>query len=343
MGRLIYVEEDLLDHPRTRAILGRFKQATIVPCHHYSEIFNRKAQNFRLQKRRPALILARKNQRFVMPAPNDYAIGARENYYFSHMLNCPYDCRYCFLQGMYRSAHYLLFVNFEDFGEEIERTTKAASGPIHFFSGYDSDSLAYDGISGFLDYILPVFARLGDRAGLELRTKCARIEPLLKHTAPANCIVAFSFTPEAISKDLEHGVPALQLRLRALSRLAKAGWRIGLRFDPLIHAPDFQDQYRVLFNMIFDHIPADEVHSVSLGGFRLPEGFHGQMARLYPDEALFHRSLVREDGMVSYPRALETDMIDFCQDALTHHMDGDRIFPCRPQAQNQIQTQPAEG
>ena len=335
MGRLIYVEEDLFDHPRSRAILGRFKRATIVPCHHYGEVFNRNNQNFRLQKRRPALILARKTQRLVMPAPDDYAIGSRENHYFSHMLNCPYDCRYCFLQGMYRSAHYLLFVNFEDFGDEIERMTNATQNPalgppVHFFSGYDSDSLAYDGVSGFLDYILPVFAGLGDRAGLELRTKCAHIDPLLKHDPLSNCVVAFSFTPEAISKALEHGVPGLHLRLRALSRLAEAGWRIGLRFDPLIHTSDFQDQYRALFRTIFDQIPSDAVHSVSLGAFRLPEGFHGQMTRLYPDEPLFHRGLVREGGMVSYPRKLETDMIDRCQEMLARHMGGDRIYPCRP-------------
>ncbi len=331
MGRLIYVEEDLFDHPRTRAILGRFKRATIIPCHHYGEIFNRKNQNFRLQKRRPSLILARKTQRWVMPAPDDYSIGAGENHYFSHMLNCPYDCRYCFLQGMYRSANYLLFVNFEDFGAEIERTTESAKDPVHFFSGYDSDSLAYDGISGFLDYILPVFARLGDNAGLELRTKCARIEPLLAHAPLPNCIVAFSFTPEGMSQRLEHGVPALELRLRALSRLANAGWSIGLRLDPLIHAPDFQEQYRNLITNIFAHIPADAVHSVSLGAFRLPDGFHDQMAKLYPDEALFHKGLMRGNGMVSYPRALETELIDFCQEALSNHVPGDRIFPCQPQ------------
>lgn len=36
------------------------------------------------------------------------------------MFNCIYDCRYCFLQGMYSSANYVIFVNFEDFDKEIE-------------------------------------------------------------------------------------------------------------------------------------------------------------------------------------------------------------------------------
>ena len=38
------------------------------------------------------------------------------------MLNCVYDCRYCFLQGMYRSANYVLFVNYDDFRVQIEES-----------------------------------------------------------------------------------------------------------------------------------------------------------------------------------------------------------------------------
>ena len=109
----IYIEESLLEHPRARAILQRFPDASVTTCARYGEIFNRKAQNFRLQKIRPALILAEKFSGHVLPAPPEYAIGGDLNYYFSHMLNCIYDCRYCFLQGMYRSAHYVVFVNYE--------------------------------------------------------------------------------------------------------------------------------------------------------------------------------------------------------------------------------------
>ena len=37
------------------------------------------------------------------------------------MLNCVYDCSYCFLQGMFNSANYLVFVNYEDYFKEIEK------------------------------------------------------------------------------------------------------------------------------------------------------------------------------------------------------------------------------
>jgi spore photoproduct lyase len=136
----IYIEHEVADHPRTRRICDRFSQARQIAVENYGAVFNRKAQNFRLQKRQPALILAGKQRNHVLPAPDGYGVGGGRNYYFSHMLNCLYDCRYCFLQGMYRSAHYVVFVNYEDFMMEIGAL--ADEDQPHepwFFSGYDGD------------------------------------------------------------------------------------------------------------------------------------------------------------------------------------------------------------
>ncbi|MEM7264113.1 MAG: DNA photolyase, partial [Planctomycetota bacterium] len=82
---LVYIEEAVRDHPRTRAILDRVPAATRISCDHYGEVFNRRAQSFRLQKRQPALILANKEGRLVHETPKSYGIGHERNYYFSHM------------------------------------------------------------------------------------------------------------------------------------------------------------------------------------------------------------------------------------------------------------------
>ena len=83
----LYIETAVQAHPRVTAIQQRFPQARVVSCERYGEVFNPKAQNFRLQKQRPALILAEKYQKFVLPAPAGYGIGGQRNYYFSHILN----------------------------------------------------------------------------------------------------------------------------------------------------------------------------------------------------------------------------------------------------------------
>ena len=136
MINTIYVENEIKDHSRTLSILSKFKRSRIIYINKYSEIFNKKKQSFRLQKKDPLLILAKKNNNFVLKAPEGFGIGASKNYYFSHMYNCIYDCKYCFLQGLYSSANYLVFVNYEDFLNQIKNlVTRNKGKSITFFSG----------------------------------------------------------------------------------------------------------------------------------------------------------------------------------------------------------------
>ena len=328
MFSTIYIEDPVAEHPRTREILARFPRASRVACHRYGEVFNPKAQDFRLQKHHPALILAHKHETRVLPAPAGYGIGDGRTYYFSHLLNCLYDCRYCFLQGMYRSAHHVLFVNYEDFQSDIGRLLEGAGGTdCWFFSGYDCDSLALDPVTGFTGAFLPFFAG-HPRARIELRTKSTQVRGLLRRKPLANAVIAFSFTPEEIHRSLEHGVPAVGRRLDALVRLHQAGWPVGLRFDPLIYREDFRQLYRRLFRQIFTRIDGSRLHSVSLGTFRLPRGYFRNIARLYPDESLFAGAFTERDGMLSYEHALEQDLTGFCTGELLRYIPASRLFPC---------------
>ncbi len=330
MIETLYVEDALWDHPRVTALRARLADRRWVRCRHYGEVFNPKPQHFRLQKRRPALIIGRKQSGLLQEAPSGYAIGGRHNYYFSHLLNCPYDCRYCFLQGMFRSANFVWFVNYEDFHQAIETTYRKHGGEaVYFFSGYDSDSLALEPVTGFAGFFLDRFARMPQNAYLELRSKSTNIRPLLKREALPNVICAFSFTPPAVSARWEAGVPPLERRIAALRKLQARGWPVGLRFDPLIHVPEWRTQYRRLFADLFAVFDPDAVHSVSTGVFRLPRGYYERMLELYPAEALFHGPLARSGRMVAYRRELEWEMVDFCRRTLLEYLPGEKLFSCQ--------------
>ena len=69
MVSVVYIEEAIRDHPRVERIRGRLGRADTVWCDQYTEVFNPKAQNFRLQKRSPALILAKKTQGLLCRHP----------------------------------------------------------------------------------------------------------------------------------------------------------------------------------------------------------------------------------------------------------------------------------
>jgi len=328
MIETIYIEENIVQHPRVIEIMTRFPQARKIICGRYGEVFNPKAQNFRLQKQKPALILAEKYKNFTMPVPLGYGIGASRNFYFSHMLNCLYDCRYCFLQGMYQSANYVLFINYEDFQDEIkQRCAETPTEPVHFFSGYDCDSLALEPVTGFAEQFLPIFEAIPN-AWLELRTKSTQVRSLLSREAFPRCIVAFSLNPDEIATKVEAKAPSLERRLDALLKLQAHGWQIGLRFDPMIYQLGYQQQYQHLFEQVFSVIKLESLHSVSLGAFRLPEKYFKKVHKLFPDEKLFVSPLENNQGMISYKETLEQEMTHFCTEQLLRYIPKELFFPC---------------
>ncbi|MGB0647278.1 MAG: SPL family radical SAM protein, partial [Bradymonadia bacterium] len=288
-----------------------------------------KQQDFRVQKQRPALILAAKNNRKVLPTPVGFGVGGEENYYFSHLLNCIYDCRYCFLQGMYRSANYVLFVNYEDFEDEIVSLAREdSSRSPYFFSGYDSDSLALEDVSQFTEYFLPIFEKY-EHATLELRTKSVAIRSLLARPALKNVVVAFSLSPAVFAHAFDEKAPSIARRLDAIKRLAEAGWPIGLRFDPLIYGARWQEHYQSLLDDIFSMGLHEQIHSVSTGPLRFPKSMHKRISNLYPESLLFAAPLEQNDGVVSYPPGIELEMKDFVHQRLAQEFDATRVFHCQ--------------
>lgn len=264
----------------------------------------------------------------MLQTPPNYGIGAKHNYYFSHMLNCLYDCRYCFLQGMYQSANYVLFVNYEDYYADMQQLcNKTPDEAIHFFSGYDCDSLALEPVTNFAKEFLPVIRAIPN-AWIELRTKSTQVRHLLDCTPFERCVVAFSFTPDEIASALEHKAPSIFKRLEALNKLQQQGWPIGLRFDPIIYEEHYQSHYQNLFKTVFAKIIPDSLHSVSLGVFRLPDKYFKKAHKLYPDEKLFASPLESKQGMMSYAEELEEEMMAYCTTELMRYIPEEKLFPC---------------
>ena len=312
----VYVEKTLANHPRVASILERTSKAPVIYCNHYGEIFNRNNQNFKFQKLNPSLILAKKTNNFVLPVPKNYTLDA-PGFYFSHMLNCIYDCRYCFLQGMFNSAHYVLFVNYEDFFNQIKTIYENQGPKLWFFSGYDCDSLALDPITNFSVEFLDFFKPL-KHATLELRTKSTQVRALLKNSrAQSNVVCSFSLNPQEIISDFEHKTPSLSARISAANKLLDAGWQVGLRLDPVIVTPKFKETYGIFLERLKEEINND-LHSVTIGEFRLRSSHFKKMQKLYPNEWLF-KSITKESGKtISYRKAVQEETNSWIARKLKH-------------------------
>ena len=328
MIETIYIEDNLGAHPRARRLLDRFPDARVIPCRHYTEVFNPSAQSFDLQKQKPSLILARKHGNLVLPVPEGFGIGDGPNYYFSHMLNCLYDCRYCFLQGMFRSAHYVLFVNFEDFEVAINDVLACEHDKLpYFFSGYDCDSLALESLTGFVEHFVPFFA-VRPEAILELRTKSVAISNLRRMTPSSNVVIAFSFTPAETAAAVEHGCPSIAQRIPAAAELAAGGWPIGIRLDPLLWYDDWRAGYSALIAMLAKAIPTAALHSVSLGPLRFPSDMFKRIERMYPQDKLLNGPLARREKFVSYSEAREAQLSDFVEQRLVQAFPAINLSSC---------------
>tara|TARA_E500000178_G_C16902503_1_gene698736 strand:- start:170 stop:1147 length:978 start_codon:yes stop_codon:yes gene_type:complete len=322
MKKIIYIEKEIINFKRTRLILNKFKNPEIVVIDRYSEVFNKKNQSFRKQKPNPAIILARKYKNFILNTPDNYGIGNLYNYYFSYMYNCIFDCKYCFLQGLYSSANHVIFINYEDFIKEIFNLSRNhIDKNITLFSGYDCDSLAYEPISGFMNFLIKYMDSFKN-IDLEIRTKSTYIEPFIGKPKK-NIIIAYSFTPDSFSNKYEIGVPKVNKRIASLVKLSENGWKVGIRFDPIIVYDGWEKDYLDLFENIFKYINTKSIHSISLGKLRLPVTIYKNIMKDNLSEKLF-LNLEKKNNI--YEHNINTSVEEYCKDNLKKFINEKKIY-----------------
>ena len=271
------------------------------------------------------MILAKKQANFLLKTPKNFNIGGRKNFYFSHMLNCMYDCKYCFLQGMYSSANYVIFVNLRNFLEQIKLISlKYPNEKIFFFSGYDCDSLAFEKITGFAKQAILFFKNIRNSV-LEIRTKSNYITPFLNLKPEKNIIFAWSLSPRRTVNNYEFKTPSLEQRLKAISVLQKKEWNIGLRFDPLFYYKNYQKIYADFFKEIFSIINQNKIHSITIGTFRLPYNYFKNIKKLGHVNNLLG-GLSYCSGSYGYHDDERKSLILFCQNELKKYVESEKIF-----------------
>jgi spore photoproduct lyase len=318
----IYIEEEIKNHQRTAQILSKLPGRRVIYIQRYGEIFNRKNQNFNLQKRRAALLLAKKYGPLIHKIKEESGVGMRENYYFSTLYNCPFDCSYCFLKGFFSSAFYTIFVNYEDFKREIEKI----STPSFFFSGYDSDSLALDHLTDFSKEFIPFFANLPHF--LELRTKSINnMPPFLESPLPSqNAVISYSLNPEKIIVEFEKKTPSLEKRLAALSKLSSRGWNVGIRFDPIIYHKGYKKSYKALFREVFQRIDLCKIHSVTIGAPRFFPSCYKKMWKKDKNNKILASLFENSRGIFAYQEEIEEELLAFSHQELKKYISPSKIF-----------------
>lgn len=229
------------------------------------------------QKESPKLILARRRENFLYEgAPMCDRYGHSHFYYASMMMNCIYNCAYCYLQGLYPSANIVAFVNPEDYFPAVEEAL-----PSYVSISYDGDLLALEDIFGY-GALWSDFARNHPDLTLELRTKSANFKAIA-HVPPVdNMILSWTVSPQTIIDDYESGAPSLTSRIGSIKAAIEKGWPVRLCMDPILPVTGWESFMEEMLDQLAAAINPAQLYDISVGGFRMSEAQYKKLRRLRP-------------------------------------------------------------
>jgi len=316
----IYIEEEAIGYPLAQRILEKLPKARRVMIRHYKDVFNRPRQDFSAQKGARQLILAVKRPPYVYPlSPLCETYGHEKAFYTTPVLNCPYDCDFCFLQGVYPSAYLVVFVNDGDFFAAAE----AQEGPFFLSITYENDLMALEGLVPWTARWLD-FAQTTPRMEMEVRTRSANVHALAGRKGLSNVVLAWSLSPEKVSVRYEKSAPSPAQRLQAAKTALTAGWRVRLCVEPIIRVPGWEEAYRALIDEAFRVLPPDRLDSAVADVFRMGwEGFE-RIRKAREDTDLFAFRPQKAGNSATYPQYRE--MGQTVREMIEKYMPKDRVY-----------------
>ena len=338
----IYVEEAILQSPDVERVLRKFPKAKVIPIKHYKDVFNRKKQGRLAQSRSRKLILAKKEgQRLYDGAVVCQDFSESHFCYTSLLMNCPFHCAYCYLQGMYPSSNLVMFLNLEDYFSDCRKWI-AEKGSLYLCISYDTDLLAMEGIYPYVEE----FARFLNQENalrIEVRTKAGgeglwrKMQKLpLSSDARKRMIFAFTLSPEEIIEEAEEGSARLSSRIFAIQKALEEGYLVRLCFDPMIYHPRWKELYGDLLQEVFEKIPMEQIHDCSVGSFRLSESYLKAMGKALPNSPHTQFPYENTGGYYHYPRELMEEMEGFLYSRLQEKLPKEKIFRWDSQEEDSV-------
>ena len=328
----IYVEEAILQSPDVERVLRKFPKAKVIPIKHYKDVFNRKKQGRLAQSRSRKLILAKKEgQRLYDGAVGCQDFSESHFCYTSLLMNCPFHCAYCYLQGMYPSSNLVMFLNLEDYFSDCKKWI-AEKGSLYLCISYDTDLLAMEGVYPYVEE----FARFLNQENalrIEVRTKAGgeglwrKMQKLpLSSDARKRMIFAFTLSPEEIIEEAEEGSARLSSRIFAIQKALEEGYLVRLCFDPMIYHPRWKELYGDLLQEVFEKIPMEQIHDCSVGSFRISESYLKAMGKALPSSPHTQFPYENTGGYYHYPKELMEEMEGFLYSRLQEKLPKEKIF-----------------
>lgn len=324
----IWVEEAALAYETTQRVLARLQGLPVSVIPHREILRPRSGLSPEWPRQaKESLFLAVQRGPFWRPCPGTPEYICCGYQVLQVGLNCPFDCRYCILQGYLNLPALTVFVNLEDLLQELEERL-AQGGVWRLGTGEFGDSLALDELTGLHARLIPLLARQVG-AVLEIKSKGVALDHLLPLGPTPQVIFAWSLNPPAVIRELEPGTASLGARLTAAAQAAAAGFRLAFHFDPLIWSEGWEAAYEKTVAHLARAVPAGAVVWISLGALRFPPPLRRQILERFPLSRFAAEEMVlAPDGKLRYFHTRRVEMYSRLREWLTAAFPTATVYLC---------------
>ena len=246
----IFYEKEIINYPLGKQLMEQYKDVPKSEIENHNNIEEmRKKQNSEFPNMKRNLIIGvRKTHKFVKNhKTSDYLVPYTSS-------GCTAMCMYCYLVCNYNKCAYLrLFVNREQMLEKIIKVANASEKQLTFEIGSNSDLILENTITGNLEWTIENFAKT-EKGFLTLPTKFDMVDEILPLQHNGKIIIRMSVNPEEIINKVEFGTSRLKGRIRAINKLAGAGYKVGILIAPVILVDGWQKLYSDLIKRLNDEL-----------------------------------------------------------------------------------------
>lgn len=323
--KTVYAERGLEEDPMTLRAKKMFPSARFLEWDGKEKVG---CANF--SRRTETLLIHREKYDFLKPCPCSHGNAGCGYNLINLGFGCRFECEYCFLQ-QYQNLHAVLLpANVKDFLNKIDGA-QWRKGPFdrpRVGSGEFTDSLVFDELTQYSRAIVPFF-RERPHLQFEFKTKSTCVEGLLAAGGAENVVVSWSVNAPEFIDQTEHFTPSLTQRLAAAVQAARAGYRLGFHFDPVVPFAGWKEAYARAAEQIAQSVPNERVAWISVGLLRFSRELKKAVENRFPENTILDGEFLLDfDGKMRYPEALRRDAYAYFVPLLRKLFPGAVVYVC---------------
>jgi spore photoproduct lyase len=236
--------------------------------------------------------------------------------------NCGYGCSYCSIQSFFDGKQ----ISFDSgFADKLKNLELDADKTYHIGTGQSSDSLMWGNSHGVLDAVID-FARANPNVILELKTKSANVNHLLRADAPKNIVCTWSLNTPTLIENEEHGTASLDKRLNAARKVADAGFLVGFHFHPIVHYDQWQQDYALVVEQLSSLFNPEEVALVSMGTLTYIKSVMREIRKRAIPTQILKMPMVDSNGKQSYPDEIKLSLFSHVYNSFPENWQNDVFY-----------------